>query len=99
MADTIKIRVRLIREVEITKEQAEKLVNYLCYSSENDDISDIKAKAVEGISGLSSEGNYIPEEDLEEYFATQLHNAKDPDLQALCQYMVENANIRDIDIS
>lgn len=97
MADTIKIRVRLIREVEITKEQAEKLVNYLCYSSENDDISDIKAKAVEGISGLASDGNYIPEEDLEE-FATQLHNADDPDLQALCQYMVENANIRDIDI-
>ena len=36
MADTIKIRVRLIREVEITKEQAEKLVNYLCYSSDTE---------------------------------------------------------------
>lgn len=61
--ETIKLHARVTREIEVTLEQAEKLVNYLCYSSENNDVSEITELFTEGInSGDYDDAGYIPNE-------------------------------------
>lgn len=60
MADTIKLHARVTREIEVSKEMAEKLVNYLCESSDNKDISCLQSRFKEGIDAGNYEAGYIP---------------------------------------
>lgn len=60
MENTIKIHARVTREIEITQEQAERLVNMLCGSLENHDISDIKKMFTDGIDAGNYEAGYAP---------------------------------------
>lgn len=61
--ETIKIHARVTREIEVSLEQAEKLVNYLCDCVENNDVSEIVDLFTSGInSGDYDDAGYIPDE-------------------------------------
>ena len=56
----ITIHARVTREVKITEEQAEHLVNLLCNSSENKETTDIIKMFTDGIDSGDYEAGYIP---------------------------------------
>ena len=56
----IKLHARVTREIVITKEQAERLVNYLCNSSDHKEINDILDKFIDGVDNGGYENGYIP---------------------------------------
>lgn len=58
----VKIHARVTKEIEITEEQAERIANYLCKSSENNDIDDILDEFVQNVYCGYYEAGYIPAE-------------------------------------
>ena len=57
----IKIHARVTKEIEITEEQAERLVNNLCGCVEHSDIQDILEMFMDGVESGDYENGYIPE--------------------------------------
>lgn len=58
---TLKLHARVTKEIEISYEDAEKLVNYLCESTENNDISGIIEQFQKSTTPGNYESGYIPE--------------------------------------
>ena len=61
MANTLKLHARVTKEIEVTEEQMERICNFLCGSTENCDISDIKKAFLKGIDSGNYEEGYIPQ--------------------------------------
>ena len=80
----IKIHARVTKEIEITEEQAERLVNYLCDSSGNNDISDVVNKFMKGENPGNYENGYAPNCWLYDDLYNQLPNGECKD------YLIEN---------
>ena len=57
----IKIHARVTKEIEITEEQAERIVNYLCKNSENNNIDDILKEFVKDVDCGNYETGYVPD--------------------------------------
>ena len=74
----IKLHARVTKEIEITEEQAEWIVNYLCGCVERCELDDINKMFTEGIDCGYYEAGYIPyhwlEADLTEQMSTELNN-------------------------
>lgn len=56
----IKLHARVTKEIEITEEQAERIVNYLCGNVENCEFNDVRRQFTEGIDSGDYESGYIP---------------------------------------
>lgn len=56
----IKLHARVTKEIKITEDQAERLVNYLCDSSEHNEIDDILEQFLDGVDAGNYEFGYIP---------------------------------------
>lgn len=67
----IKLHARVTKEIEITEEQAERIVNYLCGCVERCEFEDVKKMFTEGIDGGYYESGYIPYE----WLVADLENA------------------------
>lgn len=57
---TLKLHARVTKEIEVSYEDVEKIVNYLCGSSENTDISNVTNEFTKGVDSGSYESGYIP---------------------------------------
>lgn len=62
MANTLKLHARVTKEIEVTEEQMERLCNFLCGSTENCDVTDIKESFLKGIDSGNYEAGYIPQD-------------------------------------
>ncbi|MBP3783833.1 MAG: hypothetical protein J6I68_11360 [Butyrivibrio sp.] len=61
MANTLKLHARVTKEIEVTEEQMERLCNFLCGSTENCDVTDIKEAFLKGVDSGNYEAGYIPQ--------------------------------------
>ncbi len=90
----IAIHARVTKEIMITEEQAEHLVNLLCNSSENNDSDDILKTFMDGINPGGYENGYIPTDWL---YADLINGLPDGETK---NYLRENADYpyKDIDL-
>lgn len=88
----IKLHARVTREIEITEEQAERIVNYLCGCVAHCEFDDVLRKFIKGIESGDYENGYIPfewlAEDLEkapmelrDYLAANMCNERCDDIE------------------
>ena len=81
---TYKIHARVTREIEITEEEAELLVNIMCDEASPDDAEGILSRFTEGIETGGYEAGYIPdawlETDLAELLKGKKYSSADIDL-------------------
>lgn len=100
MGTKIKLHARVTKEIEITREQAERLVNHMCGCLENNDINDIRKRFLDGIESGNYEYGYIPLEwlleDLEDDDAGVLSFENGEDL--FNQIERSNITFKDIDL-
>ena len=68
----IRLHARVTKEVEITDEQAERIVNHLCGCAENAGIDDIVAMFTDDVNSGDYEKGYIPYEWLRQDLISQL---------------------------
>ena len=81
---TYKIHARVTREIEITEEEAELLVNIMCDEASPDDAESILSRFTEGIETGGYEAGYIPGEwladDLADLLEDEEYSSDDIDL-------------------
>lgn len=73
-APGIKIHARVTKEIELSEEQAESLVNLLCDCTENNNVDDVLKMFTDGITSGNYEKGYVPGAWLYEDLISQLPN-------------------------
>lgn len=87
-----KLHARVTKEIEVTQEQMERLCNYLCGSTENCDIADIKEAFLKGTDSGNYEKGYIPQN----WIQADFEQLGDNEIK---QYFDENqCNFNDIEL-
>ena len=92
--NSIKIHARVTKEISITPDQQERLINHLCGCVEHSNIDDIIQEFTAGItSGDYDDAGYIPSAWLEADFNNQIQASENLD------YLLSNqCKVKDIDL-